>query len=269
MLLRIRASRSNLFITTKSRLADQNSKQNEVYILHFVITVELILTIGGLALLTRTFGGLMGSIRSEQARQAREIAEGGKAETIENLNRKFNYLLINCYDTYISNWQLPDKCQNIVFDLTAGTSSGTLVGLWNSPRYPSAVCRGVQRAAYNHFSQSIEAPIGDYRVLRYIFDGTQFYGGKGKLSIEGTRRSSDNRILATSVIEQTFEVKPKNCGANFKGNANNSGFPVLLTSEINLGNNDIKGFISGNVLCTGCEYADPLNPQPGEELSLI
>lgn len=269
MLLRIKASRSNLFITTKSRLADQNSKQNEGYILPLVITVGLILTVGGFALLTRTFGGFMGSIRSEQARQAREIAEGGMAETIENLNRKFNYLLINCYDPSISNWQLSDKCQNIVFDLTAGTSSRTLVGLWNSPRYPSAVCPGVQRAAYDHFSQSIEAPRGDYRVLRYIFDGTQFYGGKGTLSIEGTRRSSDNQILATAVIEQTFEVKPKNCGANFKGNANNSGFPGLLASKINLGNNDVKGSISGNILCTGCEYSDPLNPQPGEELALI
>ena len=189
------------------------------------------------------------------------------AETIENLNQKFNYLLINCYDPCISNngWQSVDQCQNIVFKIDSGKEAG----LWNSPRYPSSVCPGVQRASYNQFSKSIDTPKGEYRVLRYIFDGTRFYGGKGTLSIEGTRRSSDNRILATSLIKQTFEVKPKNSGSNFYENANNSGFPGLLASEINLGNNDVKGFISGNVLCTGCEYADPLNTQPGEELSLI
>ena len=239
----------------------------EGFVLPLVITVGLVLTVGGYALLARTFGGFMGSIRSEQARQAREIAEGGMAETMENLNRRFNYLLINCYDPGISDsgWQSADQCQNIVFKIDTGKA----VGLWNSPRYPSAVCPGVQRASYNQFSKSIDTPKGEYRILRYIFDGTQFYGGKGTLSIEGTRRSSDNRILATSVIEQTFEVKPKNCGSNFKGNANNSGFPGLLASEINLGNNDVKGSISGNILCTGCEYADPLNPQLGEELALI
>ena len=232
----------------------------EGFALPMVIVMGLILTVGGFALLARSFGGLVNSIRSEQSRQAREIAEAGMAETLENLNRRFNYLLINCYQN------TNNECQNIVF---TSSPSRTQVGLWNAPRYPSSVCPGAQRLPYTQFTKATTQPKGEYKVVSYVFDGTQFYGGKGTLTIEGTRRSEDNQILATSVIQKTFEVKPKNCGADLKGNANNSGFPGLKANSISLGGNDVKGSISGNILCTECEYADPLNPQPGEERELI
>ena len=238
----------------------QNSKFEAGFALPLVITVGFILTVGGFALLARSFGGLVNSIRSEQSRQAREIAEAGMAVTLENLNRRFNYLLINCYQN--SN----NECQNIVF---TSSPSGTQVGLWNAPRYPSSVCPGAQRLPYTQFTKATTQPKGEYKVVSYVFDGTQFYGGKGTLTIEGTRRSESNQVLATSVIQKTFEVKPKNCGADLKGNANNSGFPGLKANQITLGGNDVKGSISGNILCTECAYADPLNPQPGEERTLI
>lgn len=235
---------------------------DEGFALPLVITVGAILLIGGFALIARTFGGLLGSIRTEQARQAREIAEAGMAETIENLNRKFNYLLINCYQNE------DDKCQNIVFDLDPSPAK-ELVGLWDAPRYPSSVCPGAQRLPYPQFAKETDNPRGEYKILSYVFDGTQFYGGKGTLTIEGTRRSTSNQILATSVIQKSFEVKPKNCGANFKGNANNSGFPGLKANRVQMGGNDVKGSISGNILCTECEYEDPLNPREGEERELV
>ena len=50
---------------------------DEGFALPLVITVGAILLIGGFALIARTFGGLLGSIRTEQARQAREIAKQG------------------------------------------------------------------------------------------------------------------------------------------------------------------------------------------------
>lgn len=243
---------------SKEKIKHQNG-----FILPLTITIGLILTVGGFALLARSFGGLVNSIRAEQSRQAREIAEAGMAETLENLNRRFNYLLINCYQN------AEDECQNIVYEANPSEESGAKVGLWNAPRYPSSVCPGAQRLPYNQFSKATTEPKGEYKVLNYIFDGTQFYGGKGTLTIEGTRKSEDNQILATSVIQKTFEVKPKNCGADLKGNANNSGFPGLKANSISLGGNDVKGSISGNILCTECEYADPLNPQPGEERELI
>ena len=133
--------------------------------------------IGGFALLARSFGGLVNSIRAEQSRQAREIAEAGMAETLENLNRRFNYLLINCYQNDA------DECQNIVYVANPSEGSETKVGLWNAPRYPSSVCPGAQRLPYNQFSKATTEPKGEYKVLNYIFDGTQFYGGKGNLTI--------------------------------------------------------------------------------------
>lgn len=230
------------------------------FALPLVVVVGFILAIGGMALIARSFGGLVSSTRSEQSRQAREIAEAGMAETLENLNRRFNYLLINCYQN------TNNECQNIVF---TSSPSGTQVGLWNAPRYPSSVCPGAQRLPYPQFTKATTQPKGEYKVVSYVFDGTQFYGGKGTLTIEGTRRSESNQVLATSVIQKTFEVKPKNCGADLKGNANNSGFPGLKANQITLGGNDVKGSISGNILCSECAYADPLNPQPGEERTLI
>ena len=134
---------------------------------------------------------------------------------------------------------------------------------------PAPFAQAPQRLPYTQFIKATTQPKGEYKVVSYVFDGTQFYGGKGTLTIEGTRRSESNQALATSVIQKTFEVKPKNCGADLKGNANNSGFPGLKANQITLGGNDVKGSISGNILCTECAYADPLDPQPGEERSLI
>ena len=241
-------------------LVNQKSNDEQGIALPLVVVVGFILAVGGMALMARSFAGLAGSVRSEQSRQAREIAEAGMAETLENLNRRFNYLLINCYQNSTS------ECQNIVF---TDDNSGNKVGLWNSPRYPSSVCPGTQRLPYTQLTRDTTQPKGEYKVISYIFDGTQFYGGKGTLTIEGTRRSASNQVLSTSVIQKTFEVKPKNCGANLKGNANNSGFPGLKANNITLGGNDVRGSISGNILCTTCSYADPLNPQPGEERQLI
>ena len=242
--------------TTSTR---KHTEAHQGFALPLVISIGAILTVGGFALIARSFGALTKSIRLEQAQQAREIAEAGMAETIENLNRRFNYLLINCYQNSTN------ECENIVFD----TDTGKRVGLWNEPRYPSAVCPGAQRLPYPYFTKPTTQPTGEYKIIRYVFDGTQFYGGKGTITVEGTRRNDNNQILATSVIQKTFEVKPKNCGANLKENANNSGFPGLKANSISLGGNDVKGSISGNILCTECKYADPLNPQEGEERSLI
>ena len=66
------------------------------FVLPLVVIIGLILLVGGLATLARSFGGLLGAIRQEQATQAREIAENGLARTVGRLNRQWPYLLINC-----------------------------------------------------------------------------------------------------------------------------------------------------------------------------
>ena len=78
----------------------------------------------------------------------------------------------------------------------------------------------------------------------------------------GERLSEDdsNRVLATAAVETRFDVKPKPCDAKFGDTATSSGFPGLLGWKVNLGNNDVKGVTSGNVLCILCEIPDPDRP---------
>ena len=117
------------YLLKTSSSPGKHAEAHQGFVLPLVISLGLILTVGGFALIARSFGALTKSIRLEQAQQAREIAEAGIAETIENLNRRFNYLLINCYQNSTN------ECENIVFN----TDTGKKIGLWNEPRYPSAV----------------------------------------------------------------------------------------------------------------------------------
>jgi hypothetical protein len=211
----------------------------EGFILPLVVILSLILAVGGFTMLARSFAGLFGATRQEQARQAREIAETGLATTVELLNRKYSYLLINCYSRSGSP-PTPNDCIN--------------TGTWNSPQLPSSICPGSDTNTNNFpLTKEINTPKGRYRIEFYAYAGTQFYGGTGKLKATGERLSNDGtRILASASVEQTFDVKPKPCDARFGDPATSSGFPGLLGKRVSLGNNDIYGQLSGNILCTQC-----------------
>jgi hypothetical protein len=232
---------------TRALLGHDNARSSSVdngFILPLVIILGLILAVGGFTMLARSFAGLFGATRQEQARQAREIAETGLATTIELLNRKYSYLLINCYSRSGSP-PTPNDCIN--------------TGTWSSPQLPSSICPGSDTATANFpLEQEINTPKGRYRIEFYAYAGTQFYGGTGKLKATGERLSSDGtRILASASVEQTFDVKPKPCDARFGDPATSSGFPGLLGWNVSLGNNDVKGVTSGNVLCILCTVANP------------
>lgn len=214
------------------------------FILPLVVVIGLILAVGGLTMLARSFAGLFGATRQEQSRQAREMAETGLATTIELLNRKYSYLLINCYSRSGSP-PTPNDCIN--------------TGSWASPQLPSSICPGSERSTATFpLEGNINIPKGRYRVEYYAYAGTQFYGGTGKLKATGERLSSDgSRVLATASVEQTFDVKPKPCDARFGETATSSGFPGLLGWTVNLGNNDIRGVTSGNLLCLLCTVSSP------------
>ena len=223
----------------------------EGFVLPLVVIIGFIVSIGGLTLLARSFSGLYGSVRQEQARQARELAEAGLARTIERLNREYNYLLINCYSSSGSP-PSPNDC----------TDTGT----WDNPNLPSSICADATSLDNDiTLVESISSFGGQYRVEYYAYRGTQFYGGTGKLKVVGERLSDDaSRILATSAVELSFDVKPKPCGSRFGAAASSSGFPGLMAKKINLGGNDVEGDVSGNVLCTDCATTDKF----GNELTL-
>ena len=222
----------------------RSNRPEDGFILPLVVIIGLILALGGLTMLARSFAGLFGATRQEQARQAREIAETGLATSVELLNRKYSYLLINCYSRSGSP-PTPNDCIN--------------TGTWASPQLPSSICPGSDTSTANFpLDKTINTPKGRYRVEFYAYAGTQFYGGTGKLKATGERLSSDGtRILASASVEQTFDVKPKPCDARFGDTPTSSGFPGLLGWNVRLGNNDVKGVTSGNVLCILCSVANP------------
>ena len=221
------------------RLALTNDKPDG-FILPLVVIIGFIVSIGGITLLARSFSGLYGSVRQEQARQSRELAEAGLARTIERLNREYNYLLINCYSSSGSP-PSPNDC----------SSTGT----WSEPDLPSSICPDAKSLNNDiTLSETISSFGGRYSVEYYAYRGTQFYGGTGKLKVVGERLSDDaSRVLSTSAVELTFDVKPKPCDASYGAPASSSGFPGLMAKRVDLGNNDVRGKLSANVLCTDCD----------------
>lgn len=223
----------------------QRKVSKDGFVLPLVITVGMIMLVGSTAMLARSFGGLIGSTRLEQSRQAKAIAEAGLARTIEALNRDYNYLLINCYSQ-------------------SGSAQCPNTGTWSTPSLPSSICSEATQNGTPALTAINTNPTGDYVVDYYHFSGTQFYGGTGRLRVIGYRKNADkSRILATTAVEMSFDVKPKPCNCrfgDFSGECSSSGFPGLLGSYINLGNNDVKGATSGNVLCTRCTNPNPDGP---------
>ncbi|MBM5791361.1 MAG: hypothetical protein FJ053_06260 [Cyanobacteria bacterium M_surface_10_m1_298] len=199
----------------------RDKKANEKgFILPLVMIISLIIATGLMALAARSWLGLSGTIRQSQSRQAREIAEAGIARLIESLNSQYAYLLIK------------DRSQ------------------WGNSSFASSICP--------NSSQGIPATTGEvstlgkYTLLEYDFQGSPFYGGKAKIKMKG-ERSKDSKILATSIVDQTLDIKPKSCSSSYQEPTVTSGFPGLLGQRIELGGNDIFGSLSGNVLCLQCQ----------------
>lgn len=237
------------------RKAPQNSHTiNSGFILPLVIVVGFILAIGGMTLVARSFNGLIGSVRQQKSRQARETAEIGLAVSMEALNGRYGYLMINCYPNPVdSSGNATGPYFNFNDAATPIQNSCLFTGGWGSdtpsnttdasPEFPSSLCPG-SRSGTPILSDTLSDPNTRYRIDYYAFNGTEFYGGKGTLQVTGEVLNHDqNEIVATSTIRQTFNVITEPCG----------GFPgLLMIHDGDLGNNDILGLQSGNVHCVGC-----------------
>jgi len=197
-----------------------NKKEEDGFILPLVLIISLIISTGLMALAARSWLGLSGSVRQSQSRQAREIAEAGLAQLIESLNKDYAYLLIK--------------------DLSD----------WSDNSYASSICPNSISGApltSNNIGTS-----GRYTLMNYDFQGSPFYGGKATIRMRGERLKSDSSVAATAIVEESLEIKPKSCTTSFGEPTVTSGFPGLLGQQVVLGNNDIFGTLSGNVLCLQC-----------------
>ena len=197
----------------------QNSRiaTDQGFVLPLVLIISLIISTGLMALAARSWLGLSGSVRQSQSREAREIAEAGLAQLIESLNKDYAYLLIK--------------------DLSD----------WSDNSYASSICPNSISGApltSNNIGTS-----GRYTLMNYDFQGSPFYGGKATIRMRGERLKSDSSVAATAIVEESLEIKPKSCTTSFGEPTVTSGFPGLLGQQVVLGNNDIFGTLSGNVLC--------------------
>ena len=190
------------------------------FILPLVLIVTLILGAGMMASTTRTWLGLTGAVRQSRARSAREVAEAGLSQLIEALNRNHAHLLVVDKD----NWDNPPLFSAICANATTGVPA--ITGSIGSR--------------------------GKYTLESYNFNGSPFYGGKADIRMRGEILKSDNSTAAAAIVEQTVEIKAKSCNTSFDEPTTTSGFPGLLSQSVDMGGNDLKGRLSGNLLCMQC-----------------
>ncbi len=202
-------------------LKNRNPTNNEDgFILPLVLIVTLILGAGLMASTTRAWLGLTGAVRQSQARSAREVAEAGLSQLIEALNRNHAHLLVVDNDD------------------------------WDDPPLFSAICANASTGV-----PAITGTIGNngkYTLESYNFNGSPFYGGKADIRMRGEVLKSNKATAAAAIVEQTVEIKAKSCNTSFDEPTTTSGFPGLLAQTVDMGGNDLKGRLSGNLLCMQC-----------------
>jgi hypothetical protein len=241
-------------------LSNNNKAEEQGFILALVVIVGLILAAGAMALIARSTSGMLGSIRQQQSREAREIAENGTGRVVERLNREYAYLLINCYDRDVNtvDWS---NCK-----------SKAAIGTWDAPKYGTATCPGSNLSSANMIvdgsvNTAAGSRAGRWQLEFYHFSGSKLYGGQGVMRVRGQRLSADGSVLAEAYVDQELSIKPKNCDAAFNQPPTSTGFPGLIGRRISLGNNDVLvlGQASANVLCVGCENINEVTQGPNSE----
>ena len=247
--MRVRSRHQQVLLSNNSKAEEQG------FVLALVVIVGLILAAGAMALMARSTSGMLGSIRQQQSREAREIAENGTGRVVERLNREYAYLLINCYDRDVNtvDWS---NCK-----------SKAAIGTWDAPKYGTATCPGSNLSSANMIvdgsvNTADGSRAGRWQLEFYHFSGSKLYGGQGVMRVRGQRLSTDGTVLAEAYVDQELSIKPKNCDAAFNQPPTSTGFPGLIGSSISLGNNDVLGQVSGNVLCVGCESISEVTQGP-------
>ncbi|MEB3349687.1 MAG: hypothetical protein VKO00_06695 [Cyanobacteriota bacterium] len=183
-------------------------RHQEGFVLPLVVAVGLLITIGSMALVLRGSGALIGSARQQRSREALAIAEAGLESTMNALNTTNYYLLTNNHDPGSSSnpkpcWAPGDGCITGNATIPGRVCRSMIDGDGNIDIPPIALSGSVQNAS---------GTIGDWRVVKYVFQGSTYFGGTGSLTIEGVRRTSlTGPVLARSRVEQQVSVKLKDC----------------------------------------------------------
>ena len=116
-----------------------------------VVLTGLVLTIGAMVLSARSLNNLVGSIRFGQSKEARQIAESGMANILDELNKNYPYLLIeNCEVVNNSAAQLLEAP-----DCSGWKEQGSNESTTGSFQQRGAVCPGVTQPASSIMNLSL------------------------------------------------------------------------------------------------------------------
>ena len=239
------------------------------FALPIVMLVGFFLLISGFSLSSVAIKSLISSKKSIQQEQSQNLAETGVAKMLSQLNSRYRYLLINCYRS--------DQREG--FDSRSSCSNNNIGG-WGqnmspTPTVQGAACLGVDDEERNltNYSDNIilredfpeiivndkvQKNKGEWTLDRYTFYGDQFYGGHGTIKVRGSVMNSENKTLAETTIQSTFEVKSKPCESTLLENFHNNDAPGLLARSIDLSSDDVIGSDTANVYCTDCTSVQDL-----------
>lgn len=180
-----------------------------------VVLTGLVLTIGAMVLSARSLNNLVGSIRFGQSKEARQIAESGMANILDELNKNYPYLLIeNCEVVNNSAAQLLEAP-----DCSGWKEQGSNESTTGSFQQRGAVCPGVTQPAssiMNSLYVSTPGGKGKYRLMDYQFIGDAYQGGIATIKVQGQRISmNDNtpNITSSAMIEKEVTIAPKCCNS--------------------------------------------------------
>ena len=154
-----------------------------------VLMASLIATVSTMAIALQAHTSYLNSSRQSMAKRAREAAESGLAILVESLNQDYPEWLVSNYN---------------------GSET------WNRRRSGATGCRteiSGQPSVDGISSQQANGSKGFYKLRSYEFDGTSYYGGRGRFVVEGEIRSEDNKRLATAQVIQEMTIIAKSCNS--------------------------------------------------------
>ena len=200
-----------------------NHKNNDGYVA-LVLIIFFTISVALLGTTSRALLGLVSTARQSQSRNARNAAEAGISEVINSLNTTYAHLLVVDSD----RWDDPP--------LFSGICSNSINGI---PQTSGSISNNSR-----------------FELIKYEFRGSPFYGGKADIRVKGEVLKS-GKAVASAIINQTVQIKAKSCTNSFEEPTTTSGFPGLLAQSVDMGGNDLKGRLSGNLFCLSCASSIP------------
>lgn len=218
--------------------------RNRGFTLPMVLGMGLIMIVIALTIISRSQIDKVTSSVQKQTNQAFAIAEGGMARSLGLLNGNYQMFLRLTYNPIN-----PTTNQPYLITRAQAQSAGNL-SLTGQPNVDS-----LSFAAEDQWSSPPDPPpcysaavltdiilngdiggvnTGTYAILAYLYDDVD---STGYLLLRGDVPGSP----ANAFVMQKINVVDKNIPSNFPG---------LMAEDINLGNNDVLGTVSGNVICT-------------------